>query len=179
MQDERIAAIGALRDEAWREVQATKAYSVVRALDEALSLLGGSRLLPQQSPSTVQVRTRVRSSDDSEIVRSKDRISQGAAAEAALVEATSPLPIGRLLEAALGKGAAIGGENPIANFRSALSRDERFYSFTRNGQYFWWLDGVDLPPNWNEAPDLPLERKSDASFVQSNREGGEAYATAT
>ena len=36
-----------------------------------------------------------------------------------------------------------------------------------------------LPDNWNEAPDLPYQEGSGASSVQSNQEGGEAYATAT
>lgn len=176
MASDYIEQTVALRDDAWRTVGASPAFIAFKALDDAVAAMGGQRIIAPAPPVNKDgprpsVGPMVR------IPRGRTmghRISQSDAAEAALLANSEPLPIGRLMEAALAKGAAIGGEKPLANFRSALSKDKRFYSLMRNGLYFWWLDGVELPDKWKEASDRDLLTESDASSVHSNQEGGDS-----
>ena len=104
------------------------------------------------------------------------RISHATAALQALRDEGEPLPIGRLMEKAIANGAEIGGNNPIGNFRSTLSKDPRFRSISRNNMYFWWFVATPVPRNWNEAPDLPLDNGSDASVSHASQEGGDGHA---
>ena len=95
----------------------------------------------------------------------------------ALRRAGEPLPIGRLREATLAEGGAIGGADPIANFRSNLSRDPRFKSVMRNGMYFWWFTDEVLPLGWaNEAAANDLLSTAAAPSMHSSQEGGGDHA---
>jgi hypothetical protein len=163
-----------LREEAWRDVQASPSFLAFKALDDAVATMGGQRLIAPPMPRENGPRPSV---DTFKQRRAVKKLSQADAAQAVLVEKREPLPIGRLMEAAMAKGATASGKNPLANYRSALSKDERFYSLTRNNMYFWWLTGVPLPDQWKEAPDLPLHERSDASVVgKINQEGGDGHA---
>ena len=104
------------------------------------------------------------------------RLTQAGGAEAALIANGEPLPIGRLLEAAIRHGAIIGGNKKLTNFRSTVSKDVRFYSLMRNGMYFWWLNELPLPPEWSEATDPDLLAGSVASSAHSTQEGGDGHA---
>lgn len=166
-----------LRDGAWREVQTSSSFLAFKALDDAVAAMGGKRLIANAAPREDGPRPSVGTFERSNRNRTVSRrISQSDAAEAALKARGNPLPVGRLLEAALEKGATIGGENPLANFRSTLSKDPRFYSFKRNNMYFWWVNTVSLPEDWREAPDPDLLTGPDASFPDSNQEGGDGHA---
>ncbi len=165
-----------LREDAWREVQTSPSFLAFKALDDAVAAMGGQRMI---APREDAPRPSVGTFAQAKRGRAMKKFSQSDAAEVALREKGEPLPVGRLMEAAMEKGATIGGEKPLANFRSALSKDERFYSLMRNNLYFWWLVGVELPDNWKEAPDLLTKEGSDVSIVGNNQEGGEAHATAT
>lgn len=165
-----LGKVEALRDEA---------YAVLKALDDAVASLGGQRRIPShlnilQSIGHISNRPKV------EIIESSTtrRVSQGGAAEMILIERGEPMTGAGLMKLLPTKGASVGGTNALVNFTSALSKSDKFYSFRRGGIYYWWLSGVPLPAEWQEASDLLSIEGSDASVV-SNQEGGEANATAT
>lgn len=166
-----------LRDEAWTELMASPPYEVFKALDDAVVALGGRTAMPMLS-SVKTVSDRV---IEGAIRRLRDdkvrRMTQATGATTALVDAGEPLPIGRLLEKTLEKGVVIGGNNPLANFRSTLSKDPRFRAINRNNMYFWWFADRPTPTRWNEAPDL-LERETGATQELTNEKGGGTNATA-
>lgn len=85
-----------------------------------------------------------------------------------------------LLDAVQANGVEVRGEDPLANFRSALSRDPRFKSVMRKGGYFWWFANVALPDGWNEAEadDLVARLASASGSIHSSEEGGDGHAAA-
>lgn len=170
-----VGKVEELRDAAWRELKASPSFLAFKALDDAVAAMGGQRLVSDAERPRPSVGTFARVKQG----RAAKRPSQSDAAEAALREKGEPLPTGRLMEAAQERGATVGGKDPLANIRSTLSKDDRFYSLMRNNMYFWWLSGVPLPSGWQEAPDLLDQNRSDASPVGTNQKGGEADATAT
>jgi hypothetical protein len=164
-----------LRQKAWDDLMTSEAFRAFRAADNMVVDLGGQSAMPSTAPSiaprAVNPRPRLRAIDGS------SRLSQGDAGVKALKEAGHPLHINALTNRSKAMGAMIGGGNPVANFRSTLSKDERFYSFRHNGDYWWWLTGVPLPQGWEEAADdLPFDT---AASDSSNQEGGESHAATT
>jgi hypothetical protein len=168
----------ALRAEAWRALMASQHFAAFKAFDDAVVALGGKSVMPPLLPeggtpvghdeaARPAVSTR----------RTSKRISHADAAFMALKEADEPLPVGRLLEAAVAKGASLSG-NALANFRSAVSKDDRFRSIMRNGMYFWWFTASPVPQKWKEATDPDLLDQSVASEF-SGQEGGENHAATT
>lgn len=164
-----------LREDAWREVQTSPSFLAFKALDDAVAMMGGERKIAPDAPRADAPRPSVGTFSPVKRGRTMKKSSQSDVAVGVLKGSGEPLPIGRLMEASLAWGATIGGANPLANFRSALSKDKRFISFKRNNMYFWWIDGWPLPPKWNEAPDL-LAGQPDASSVHSTQEGGDDHA---
>jgi hypothetical protein len=153
-----------LRDEAWQAVITTPAYKAYKSLDDAVNAMAGSQSqVVITAPSKPRFRTR--------------RITNGDVAERVLRRSGEPLPIGRWLEAALQDGASVKGDDPLANFRSTVSRDQRFYSLMRNNMYFWWLKSVDLPEGFMPEP----EETSDllGSGSSASEKGGDGHAPAT
>lgn len=177
-----IARTIALRDEAWSAVSKSEAFAAFAALNNAVVSMGGANALaaPGEASARPEIVTFGKDSHTEAALRlnQRRRISQGDAAERVLREKGEPLPIGRLMEAVLATGQEIGG-NQIANFRSALSKDKRFYSITRNSMFFWWLDGESLPPNWNEPAELTFDQGSAGSSSDTNQKGGGSHETAT
>jgi len=84
------------------------------------------------------------------------KVPHGDAAEIALTEIGHPLVMPKLLEKAIEYGAEIGGTDPLNNFRSSISKDDRFYSVKRGNIHYWWLKSLPLPP----------EGSSNSSFKQ-------------
>ena len=161
----------ALRAEVWRGLTNSPAFQSFKALDTAVAAMGGRRILADESAEPAKAIQPARYDSP----RLRRRSSQGDAAEAALRDAGAPMTIRTLLEFVTAKGVTIRGEDPLANFRSSLSRDARFKSIMRQGLYFWWLADVELPEGWKEAvdPDLPgLSTASDSN----NQGGGEGHA---
>ncbi len=68
--------------------------------------------------------------------------------------------------------AEIGGNDPVNNFRSTVSKDKRFQPYKRNNMHFWWLTGEQLPSSWIEAAGPDLLAEPAASTVRSSQEGG-------
>jgi len=173
MSDSILDKTIALRREAWEQVKATPAYAAYRAIDNAVVALGGDSALLSGAlkPGSIYAPP-----------SPPKRISQTDAAASALREGGMPLPIGRFMEAAIEKGADVGGANPINNFRSALSKDPRFEAVKRNGMYFWWFAGEPLPLRFQDQhketadPDLLAESAASSS---SSQEGGESHAATT
>ena len=131
-----------LRDEAWQAVLASADYRAYKSLDDALKTMTGEesmvlRLDGLPSPRNV----------NAGVVKNKlsARITQGDVAARVLKGHGKPLPIGRWLEKSVADGINIKGEDPLANFRSTVSRDKRFYALVRNSMYFWWFTDVGLP----------------------------------
>lgn len=180
MQDHWLQRMLTLRDEAWGDVQTSKSYKAFKAFDDVVATLGGKRLIAEGARDGVSFGDVVHAEiKPANIRRLSERITHADAAITVLQHHGKPMPIHDLLAEAAKRGARIGGTNPLANFRSTLSKDERFYAFTKDSTFYWWLDGKALPDDWNEAPDLPYQEGSDASSVHSNQEGGERHATAT
>ena len=168
-----LAKLIALRDDA---------YNSAWVLDEAVVRLGGpSRMgikIAAASGSAAATGNAIAYAD---AIRERTRrLTQTSAAELVLRERGGPTTGADLMAALPSKGVTIGGENPTVNFTSSMSKSGKFESHRRDGKYYWWFKGEPLPIEWlnNEAPDLPLHERSDASGV-GNQEGGEANATAT
>jgi hypothetical protein len=137
----------ALRDIAWAEVVETQQYKNFAALKAAVDAMSKTELAAHlRSVPAAPLSRRMAAAAVADSLSRK--VSQADAGVAALREAGEPLPIGRFMEAAIAKGAAINGANPLANFRSTVSKDARFRSVMRNGMYFWWFSNEPLPPGW-------------------------------
>lgn len=177
----------AIRAEAWKELMSSPQFAAFKASDDFVLALGGGTAMPSAfgtapskangaaSPTILEVLLQRKKEEQAAI----KRITQADAAEAALREKGEPLPVGRFMEAAEAKGARFSGKDALANFRSAISKDTRFYSFSRNNMYFWWFTGEALPPGWNETADPDLLAGSAASSAHSSQKGGEAHAATT
>lgn len=138
-----------------------------KALDEALAKVGGSAILARNPQVAADKSSNQRVGSGA----ASKRMSQTDFADRALRKAGEPLPIGRLLEKTVEEGGIIGGADPVANFRSNLSRDPRFESIMRNSMYFWWFTGEDLPAGWaNEAAANDLLSTAAASSRNSSQE---------
>lgn len=164
-----------LRNKAVQEALASSpSFATIRALDDAVAAAGGARLFAAKGAEKTSLEIVRPSNAAVQAIERIARVSQGDAAERALKQAGQPLPVGRLMEQATELGAMFGGEKPIVSFRSTLSKDNRFYSFMRNGMYFWWLTDVELPGEWKEAASPDLVDQLAAS--NSNQEGGVDHA---
>jgi len=168
MEYSMLSKLEALRDEA---------MTPVKVLDEAIVKMGGKSVFnspPARNPaphSTGGIGGAVAEG----MARRQTHV--GAAIES-LLEHGEPMTVHQLMAELPSKGVILGGDNPQINFTSSLSKSGKFRSERRGGSYYWWFKNEPLPPSWQEAPDLPLQERSDASVV-GNQEGGEAYATAT
>jgi hypothetical protein len=174
----------ALRDKAWDAVLVTQEYAFFKALDEAVSAIGGNSLIgglaaspqkfwlpkPAFNPSTLAAVG---------VISGVKRISQTDAAAAVLHDAGEPLPIGRLLERVISKGIVFKGNDPLPSFRSALSKDDKLHSVMRNGMYFWWFKDKPLPSGWDETAGPDLLGASAVSYVSNSEEGGGGHGPAT
>lgn len=162
-----------LRAEALKEAMASPALDMVRALDLAVVAAGGESLSTTNSASATKAESPIVTGISNSIAMPVKKVPQGDAAAMALQE-VGPLPIGRLLEAAQQKGAVFNGEKPTPSFRSMLSKDDRFYSLTRNGMYFWWLNGVDLPEGFLPEPEDISDLLGSGSNTSQKGGGGHA-----
>lgn len=165
----------ALRAEVWSDLVKSSVFQSFKALDAAVAAMGGARILlgesqPQAEPASANgsVNPPVR----------RRRNSQGDAAEQVLRNSIVPQPIRTLLDAVLSMGVEVRGQDPLANFRSTLSRDPRFKSIMHKGGYFWWLADVALPEGWGEAEadDLVARLASASGSDHSSQEGGGGHA---
>ncbi|MBW4331669.1 hypothetical protein KY084_12395 [Stakelama sp. CBK3Z-3] len=179
MSDEMKSGIEALRDKAWAAVQASEPYGIFAALDAAVVAAGGASALNDRTKRTI-------SASLGELVvgyansPTKRKVSQGDAAFIALSKIGEPLPVGKLMEAATNEGATIGGSDPLANFRSTISKDHRFRSIMQNNMYFWWFADKDLPPKWYDPePDDFDSLYGSGSSESSGQEGGDRRGAST
>lgn len=169
----------ALRDEAWQGVTETDVFLAFKALDDAVVRMGGtSRIVdegvPSPAPTSQVYKALVRRMTEHR------RLSHAEAAEIALREAKQPLQTPQLLDAAKAAGAEIGGNDPLNNFRSTISKDDRFNSVKKSGSNYWWITGLDLPSGWNEPEPLDLEALlGSGPSVSSSKEGGDGHGPAT
>lgn len=145
-----------LRNRAFLEVCRSQAMTTLAALDDAVVALGGATLALGNPRGCRMLADLVHLPKRPSAVEQVRKISQGDAAFQALEDHGEPLPIGRFLEAAIEKGARVGGDDQVANFRSSVSKDERFKPVTRNGLYFWWFKERPLPQGWESGGELDL-----------------------
>lgn len=178
----------AIRSEALAAWIASPDFAAFKASDDFVVALGGESVMPaglQDSPKvngldSPQMREiGAAAARRLEIHAAKQRITQADAAALALREAGKPLGVGEFMMAAIAKGAEMKGDRPLANFRSAVSKDERFESIMSGGKYFWWWKGQPTPPGWNETAGPDLLAGPAASSVHSSQEGGDAHAATT
>lgn len=169
----------ALRDKAWESLKSTQEYALFKALDEAVTAIGGTTLvrglatmppaiwLPKSASAVVGAGTSALSQPK--------KLSQTEFAAQVLQEAGEPLPIGRLLERVIAKGVVFKGEDPLPSFRSAMSKDARLFSVMRGNMYFWWFTGRALPAHWNTEGGLDLVGDPPADSYHSSQEGGDGH----
>src|SRR5690242_9685945 len=175
MSDSVLEKTKALRDEALTDLQRTEAYRNFQALDDAVEAMGGERIVARRG------NVRINGVDEPKRKPITDagsgrRKSQADVAYSALRAEGRPLIATELMAKTIEAGAHIGGEKPLVNFTSSLSRDERFYSFRDRGSYFWWFEGLPLPPEWNEPEPTEFDRLiGSGSSVSSNQEGGDGH----
>lgn len=152
MESEWLAKARGLRADAWDAVCATPDYIAFKNFDALVVQMGGASVLGDLDAASNWKSAAQRALDGvARRVSEGKRPSQGDAAEMALRQQREPMSIGRLIEAAMAKGAEIGGSDPLANFRSAMSKDARFYTIRRDTGFHWWLTGEPLPAAW-EGP---------------------------
>ena len=169
----------ALRDQAWEALQTSTEYNAFKALDDAVVRLGGTSIVAEPAATPIN-KVIARVLDEAQQKAATQRkITQADVAENVLRQKGVPMPTEQFMEAAIKAGAGVGGNNPINNFRSVLSRDNRFESIMREGLYFWWLKDTALPSGWNEATGPDLLDGPVASSVHSSQEGGESHEATT
>lgn len=81
----------------------------------------------------------------------KGKVSQPAAARAAILAARHPMRTGDILRAMPAHGATIGGRDPKNNLVSILSGHKDFYSTIWHGEPAWWISGIPKPGNQEAA----------------------------
>lgn len=154
-----LSAAIQLRQQAWEVVQASAAFAQFRALDAAIVEMGGSSILPAthdaarilSNPQDTKLhenwvkQENTRKFTGAPIGR---KVSHAEAAYFALAKAGHPLQSVELLEAARNEGAKIGGEKPIVNLTSTLSRNDGFINVRFDGVPHWWLSDRPLPYGW-------------------------------
>lgn len=167
----------ALRDEALDEMRKTEAFKAFIALDDAVVAMGGERL-----PVTDSIDSAVTAVSNiySRMPRNPNgkRVSQGDAA-AMVLEERGPTPGVDLLDAIPDKGGNVGGDKPMINLTSTMSKDSRFVSVRRDGSYFWWFADRPLPENWNTGAGLDLGGEPAPVSMPSSLEGGDGHDPAT
>lgn len=163
-----------MRARAWAEIVASPAFRAFRAADNMVVELGGVSIMPKLSTDVNRVEVAPKANPKPRVrgIDGKPRLTQ-AEVGVAVLKALGPMDIATLTDMSKDYGAVVGGANPIANFRSTLSKDNRFYSFRHNGDHLWWLSDVPLPEGWDEAAD-DLLRNAASSF--SSQEGGDGHA---
>ena len=181
--DELRTQTAKLRDEAFTHLRSTEAYRVFRALDQAVIGMGGPILASAPNTVGAALTPPAASSELSKLFTGgfaqppqTKRLSQGDAAAMVLSERGSPMPGNELFSEVPNKGATVStGEKAVASFTSQLSRDARFFSFRKDGQYFWWLANVPMPSGWNEPESDDFTDLLDSgSSVHSNQETANA-----
>lgn len=173
MQNDWLRKAVAMRDEAWHAIKACDEFTAFKAFDDTVIALGGQSAMP----------TTVNGHASSEVARvlierarkaqSDKRSSNADVAERLLSEAGKPTPLNQLMSDMKKQGVEFGGADPLANFRSTMSRDDRFVSLRRDKSYFWWFAGKPTPPEWNE-PGADLLAGTPGSSVSSNQETANA-----
>ena len=167
-----------MRAEAWEAVVSSADYAAFKTFDDAVVSLGGSPMFNLDNSSLSSTTKRVVEAATRRIADGK-KLSQGDAAEMVLRVSRMPLSIAPLMEAVLEKGAEIGGTDPLNNFRSTISKDERFYSVKHGNFYYWWLKDLPLPPRGNETAGPDLLTQPAVSSKLTNQEGGGGHAPTT
>lgn len=172
-----LEKMAALRDEALDEMRISAAFRAFIALDDAVVAMGGERV-----PVTASVDSTVSAVSNiySRMPRSPNgkRVSQGDAAAMVLNE-RGPTQGVDLLNAIPDKGGNVGGDKPMINLTSTMSKDPRFASVRRDGSYFWWFADRPLPENWNTGAGLNLGEEPAPVSVPSSLEGGDGHGPAT
>ncbi|MDY0957854.1 hypothetical protein SOM26_04060 [Sphingomonas sp. CFBP8993] len=149
MSDEWLDKARALRAEAWDAVLASQPFVAFKKFDDLVMEMGGTSAIPSIDLSSDWKATAQRSLDAAaKRILDHKKLSQGDAAELALRQNGEPLPIGRLIEKVTTLGLVLGGADPVANFRSMMSKDDRFYTIRRGNMYFWWLQEDELTSDW-------------------------------
>lgn len=175
----------ALRDEAWRALVASPQFVAFKALNGAVLSMGGERheefndLVKDITKPVGLVARAIGGGIGRAVANGSRRLSHADAVEKVLHDLGRPQTGADLMRLAEQLGASIGGTNPVANFTSSLSRDPRFYSFRLGAQYFWWLKGVPLPENMNEAEPTMLVGLNGSASSSSSQEGGDDHAATT
>jgi len=142
-----------LRAEAWDAVQGSADFIAFKKFDDLVIEMGGATAIPEVNVASSWKSTAKRAVHAAaRRVSEVKRLSQGDAAELALSEARHPLGIGKLLKASVNLGAEIRGADPLANFRSAVSKDARFFTIKRDGYHFWWVKNAPVPADWEATP---------------------------
>lgn len=176
-----IAAAADMREKAWSDLVSSHAFRAFRAADNMVVELGGASVMPNMTLTSAPDKTPIADGTPAARkirVRAKDGSLKPKQADAAyrVLTELGPMNTKNVMELAVAMGATAGGSNPLSNFRSAISHDDRFYSFRHNGEHLWWLEGVDLPKGWDEATGDLLR---DAASSDADQKGGDGHDPAT
>jgi len=146
MADSMLTKVVALRDEALAKIECSEPYRLAKGLDELVASLGGEARMGHYGMAGLNAFLNGASPVvEALAARKRKNLSQADAAYGALQDAGKPLQVVPLMEAVRERGVEVKGADPLANFRSTLSRDERFVSFRREGQYLWWFKDMMVP----------------------------------
>lgn len=151
MEQSFLAKARELRAIAWDAVTVSEEFRAFKAFDDAVVSLGGN---PLYEIGAGPIRDQAKRIVDAAAKRLADgkKLSQGDAAEVVLRMTGLPMNIAELMEAAVEKGAEVRGSDPLSNFRSTISKDDRFYSVKAGSHYYWWLKDKPLPPRPDGLP---------------------------
>jgi hypothetical protein len=162
--DSILSSAIALRQQAFEALEATPAYAQLKALDAAVVAMGGKSIWEQRvSDHSIAKGPLIAGGIGSGLVQAGKvritgklplkRMSHAQAAYAALLKHGIPMQTAELMQAATQEGAYVGGERPMVNFTSSLSRDDRLISVKVKGAYYWWIENQPWP--LDTTPDLP------------------------
>lgn len=180
MDSEWLIKARALRDEAYEALLTNPAYMAFKTFDDAVVSLGGAPMFELRAASSPVHEAAKRIVETvSKRAGESAKIAQGDAAEIVLRLANKPLSISTLMQQAIERGAEIGGRDPLGNFRSTLSKDDRFTAVRRGQFYVWWLAGVPLPPMVSETAVQRYQAETAASLISSDQKGGDGDAPST
>jgi hypothetical protein len=180
-----IATAIEMRQKAWAEIVASSAFRAFRACDNMVVELGGASVMPpittirpDITPPVPEPTNQSGATTPRIRVRARDGTLRPTQAEAAFAVLTELGPMGTkdVMDFSVEKGAAAGGLDPLMNFRTTLSKDDRFYSFRHNGEHYWWLTGQTLPEGWDEAA---VDLLRDAASSSDSQKGGDGHGPAT
>lgn len=127
-----------IKKELEARLEATEEYRALKAIDAAISQMGGAQI-SRTMPPLIRHRHRPTAELPPRPITQTDAVAL--VLEETGVMKTTP----ELVELARARGAIVGGNDPKTSLASSLSRDQRFMTVRIDGKSYWWLSDRPVP----------------------------------